>query len=249
MALKYAAELRTTHTIRHNAATDGEIVAWSPSFALSVAHVEPDAEAAVNEWRRLNADKSGAAGIWLYIVRQALKAARLQMTDKVAVAFNCRRYLADNATKNGNFMLGIRIPFADNEPLPSLAARMRECASSALPLAGLGAVSMLALFRIGLGHRTPSNCDVGARAYVSYTDMGHITSLDGLPWCGNQVRGYIGLLDPAGPDHITVLNSRIGSARNISISFHDNVFDRQTINRAVTYLADPMQFLTSTAAT
>jgi hypothetical protein len=76
-----------------------------------------------------------------------------------------------------------------------------------------------------------------------YTDMGHITTLDDLPWRGQDNRDHAGLLDPAGPDGITVYNTRIGDGRNISISFHDNVFDRGTIDLATEHLSHPTRFL------
>jgi len=85
--------------------------------------------------------------------------------------------------------------------------------------------------------------NVGALAHVMYTDMGHITTLDDLPWRGQDNRDHAGLLDPAGPDGITVYNTRIGGGRNISISFHDNVFDRGTIDLATEHLSHPTRFL------
>ena len=68
------------------AAHGGESVPWSPSLAVAVAQVSADAEFAVNEWRRAHAEQSGSAAVWLYIVRKALHAAGLPMTDKVMVA-------------------------------------------------------------------------------------------------------------------------------------------------------------------
>jgi hypothetical protein len=243
MAWRYAAGLRSTHAVLPNAAVGGESVAWSPSFAVSVAHVNADAESAVDEWRRANTGKAGSAAVWLYIVRQALRAADLQMTDRVMVGFDCRRYLPRGSTANGNFVMGVEVPLVDQDKLPTVGTRLRECTSSAVPLAAMGVLSARALLRVGRMPITPSSCNVGALASVMYSDLGHIMSLDDLPWRGDTERDFTGLLDPGGPDSITVFNTRIGAARNISISFHDNVFDRRVIDKAADYLKDPIRFL------
>jgi hypothetical protein len=169
------------------------------------------------------------------------------MTDEVMIAFDCRRYLPKRLTANSNFVEGLGIPIAVNETLPTMITRLRECTVSAVPLAAMGVVSARALLRAGRKPVTPPGCNVDALASVMYTDMGHLTSLDDLPWRGENERSFTGLLDPGGPESITVLNSRIGGTRNISISFHDNVFDRRVIERAADYLKDPIRFLTSNA--
>ncbi|HEY7052898.1 MAG TPA: hypothetical protein VH496_12320 [Mycobacterium sp.] len=247
MAWGCAARLRSAQTDRFEAASTSETAVWSPSFAVSVAHVDADVETSVNKWRAENAENAGSAAVWLYIVRQALHAAGLQMSDQVMIAFECRRYLPSRLTVNGNFVEGIAIPCAVDETLPVIAARLRECTTSAIPLAAMGAVSARALFRAGRKPDMPSSCDVDVPAAMMYTDMGHITSLDDLPWRGEDERSFTGLLDPGAPESITVLNSRIGAGRSISISFHDNVFDRRMIERAADYLTDPTQFLTPNA--
>jgi hypothetical protein len=245
MAWSYAAGLRSTHTALPEATSGGKSVPWSPSFAVTVAHVTADAESAVTEWRRANVEKSGSAAVWLYIVRQALRAAGLQMTDKVMIAFDCRRYLPRRLTINSNFGAGVEIAFDVNETLPTVFTRLRECAASAVPLALMAAGSARALLRAGRDPITPPSRDVGALARVMYSDVGRITLLDDLPWRSEKERSNVAMLDPGGPEGITVLNTRIGSTRNISISFHDNVFDRRVIERAADYLKDPIQFLTS----
>lgn len=244
-AWKYAAGLRSACAGVGDFPRGSESVAWAPSFAVTVAHVDVDAESEVNEWRRAYAQSAGSGAVWLYIVRQALRAAGLQIADTVIVAFDCHRHLPERFTLNGNFIVGLEIPITDDETLPALSARLRGASASAVPLAAIGAVSGRALLRPGRKPPTPDSHIIGAPANVMYTDMGNITSLDHLPWTG-QDRRFTGLPDPAGPESITILNTRIGSARNISISFHDNVFDRRVIDRAADYLTHPIRLLRST---
>ena len=136
------------------------------------------------------------------------------------------------------------MPLAPDETLPAVIARMREVTVSSLPLASMGKVSAMAFLRASGKPTTPPSRNVGAPADVMYTDMGYLNSLDSLPWsAGQHERAYTGLLDVAGPESITIFNTRIGSARNISITFHDNVFGRNIMDRVSVYLKDPTQFL------
>ena len=245
MAWKCADSLRSTHTVRPDVTASGNAVAASPSFAVTVAHVNADMESAVNEWRCENAGKAGPAAVWLYIVRRALRAAGLQMTDEVMMAFGCRRYLPDGVTVNSNFSEGLAIPFPANESLTALGARLRECTASAVPLAAMAVVSARALYRAGRLPPMPPRSQGDVPASLMYTDMGRVTSLDELPWRGDSEPSFTGLLDPGSPESITAFNTKIGSTRNISMSFHDNVFDPRILDRAADYLTEPLQLLTS----
>jgi hypothetical protein len=240
----YAAGLRSAASTDLDAAPD-EVVTWSPSFAVAIAHVNADAESAVNEWRRVNAGKSGSASVWLYIIRQALHAAGLPMTEGVIFAFDCRRYLPKGRTANANFIIGLNIPVPVDEPLLAVVTRLREITASGVPLAGMAAVSARALLAARRWPMVPANRLIDAQAEVMYTDMGIMSLLDDAPWSSDKEPSGTGLLDPGGPNGVTILNTRIGNTRNISISFHDNVFDRRVIDRAVDYLKNPMQFLAS----
>lgn len=239
---RQAADLRSPRASGPNSAS-GESVPWSPSPAVVIARVDADAEAAVNQWRRANAEKSGSAAVWLYIVRHALRAAGLRMTDKVMVAFDCRRYLPKLRTVNGNFIFGVDIPLAGDERLPTVAARLHDVAAAAVPLAAVGAVSAHALLRAARRPIMPSSCLRDGPAAVMYTDMGNLTILEDLPWYRDGDRLATALIDPAGPNSVTILNAKLGAARSVAMSFHDNVFDRRGIERAAEYLQQPIGLL------
>ena len=241
-AWRYLPTLRSHHTD----ATAADSLPWSPSLASTVVHVTADAESAVNDWRRDNADKSGSAAVWLSIVSEALRAAQLRLEDTVMVAFDCRRYLPQRYTANNNFIIGLEIPWAGGDGLSVTSTRLRKVTAAAVPLAAMAAVSTVGLMRARREPVTQSVVRPGAPVQVMYTDMGHIRMLDGMPWrTGGEPPSLTGLLDSAGPSAITILNSRIGATRNISISFHDNVVDRSIINTVADYLRDPLRLLTS----
>lgn len=224
---------------------DVESVPWSPSPAVVVAHVDADEAAGVNEWRRVQAATSGSAAVWLFLVRKALLASGLPMTERIMVAFDCRRYLPKRRTVNSNFIFGIHMPLAIDDRLPSVAARLHELTAAAVPLAAVGAVSARALLSPAGPRPTVPTVRLGdAPADVMYTDMGNITPMvDGVPWRRDGERYATALIDPAGPDSVTVLNSRLGTTRSVAMSFHDNVFDRRVMERAAQYLRHPLGLL------
>lgn len=246
-ACKHATALRAAHALEVGdgvSRESSESVAWSPSFAVAIAHLDANARSAVDQWRRTNTGKAGSAAVWLYIVRQALHAAGLPMRDDVMVAFDCRRYLPPNASANGNFGSGTDLCLSVTDSLSSAVSRLRGCTSSAVHLASMAVLTVGTLLPGRAAHPPPpSVCPVGPRARLVYSDMGRITPFEDLPWRGQGARDHTALLDPGGPDGITVYNTRIGNTRNISISYHDNVFDRCAVQRAAMFLEEPMRFL------
>jgi hypothetical protein len=179
----------------------------------------------------------------LYIVRQALQVAGLSMTDRVMTAFDCRRYLSRRQRANGNFIIGLEVPFACDDPLSAVSTRVRDLVMAAVPLAGMAVVSARAMLPFGRDPGPASTYQPGAPAHVMYSDLGTVRMIDDVPWRMGGDRSLTALLDTAGPHAVTVLNNRIGDTRNISISFNDNAVESHTIDRAVRYLADPMRFL------
>lgn len=241
-AVRYAAEQWFRRPTDGGGA--GNPMPWSPSFAVRIAHIDADTEAAVHDWRRAQSDAPGSAAVWLYIVRQALQAAELSMTDRVMTAFDCRRYLSRRQRANGNFIIGLEVPFASGDALSAVSARVRDLVMAAVPLAGMAAVSARAMLPFGRDpNRRAHIYRPGAPAHVMYSDLGTVRMIDDAPWRMGGDRSLTALLDTAGPHAVTVLNNRIGDTRNLSISFNDNVVDSQIIDRAVRYLADPMPFL------
>lgn len=241
--LKYVAASRPTTRV-DSGDPIGTPRTWSPSPSVAVARVHADAERAVDEWCRTKLGKPGNAAVWLYIVWQALAEAGIAVTDTVIVAMDCRRYLPAGRVVNGNFMFGVDLPFTAGETPSTVADRMREFAVTGLPLAGMAAVSARGLID-RRRPQPPSSYTAGMRVDLMYSDLGRVRSLDQMPW--SAADGFIaGQLDPAGPQSISVLNTRLGAERCISISFHDNVIDRQVIDTIANRLSDPVSLLPGT---
>jgi hypothetical protein len=218
---------------------------WSPSYAVEVVFLSADVNSEVERWRKTNTSSCGSGALWLYLVRQAFHAVGVEMTERVQVAFDCRRYLGDGLSANGNFATGVEIPVPAGESVSGVGSRMRLVTSSALPLAMMAVASAHISVR-GAPKATdpPTISRPGVPARMMYSDLGRITPLDGAPWRADGLQSFTGLLDPSGPDGITVLNASIGGQRSISISFHDNMFDRQVISKVARYIEDdPIRLL------
>lgn len=215
----------------------GSAQPWSPSWAVETAHLDAEAEAEVEKWRKTEAPGCGSGAVWLYATRRALAEAGLPMTGRVQVAFDCRRYLRKGMSANGNFATGVELPVDVDAPVSVVGARMREVTGSALPIAFMSAASAYVQLRPQVAPPVTEFVP-NAPARVMYSDMGRLAPCDGFPWRASGSSVFAGLLDPSGPDGVTVLNGVVNRERTLSISFHDNVFDRATMNRAAKLLAD-----------
>jgi hypothetical protein len=238
-----AVSLRSTDAVVTDDA-DHRSVPWEPSFAVNVTQIGPDLEFEVNRWRRANAPSAGSAATWLYITRRALADAGVQMTDRVMVAFDCRRYLPEGRIPNGNFGAGLEIHAGADETLAGVGARLQEISASALPLAAMAAVSTLTQVRRRSPTGAPSRAYPGAPARLMYSDLGRARGLETAPFHSDGDQFFTGLLDPSGPDGITIFSARVSGGRSVSMSFHDNIFDRQLIAKAAAHIEqDPIRLL------
>lgn len=245
-ALKGLANLRNRQ--KPDSVGTGQLgVSWAPSLAVSLAQIDADAEEAVEEWRRTSGENLSSASVWSYVARRALLAAGLDMQDRMMFAVDLRRYLPKGHAVNGNFVIGLPLSFSADETLPRFNTRVRGIVASAVPLAAQAAIAARAV----VGARETSNSSTIRRglhsAEVMYTDLGRITTLDAAPWRDARLCVATGLIDPAGPCSVTILNTKIGARRCISISYHDNVFGRGLMDTAANYMCDPVQFLVSAA--
>jgi hypothetical protein len=241
LALREASGMRTSAS---DVGAGPERIPWAPARAVSVAHVDAEAGAAVDAWRRTRQQRISSAAVWMHIARNAIRAELPNVSDDVLFAFDGRRYLKTGQAVNNNFSIALPLRVDPYAPVEVFSGRLDRIISSGLPLVGQAAVSGRALLR-PRGPSEPSAVrPVSAPAELMYSDMGRLTPLDSLPWCDVDDRWAVGLLDPAGPQSITVLCTQIGANRRLTFSYHDNVFDRSLLDAAAKNVqCDPTQFL------
>ncbi len=229
--------------VRHD-----DVVPWQPSHAVAIAQSSAATEAAVSAWRKANAPSAGAATVALWLVRRAFDEVGLESVPGVTVAVNCRRYLPENTVLNGNFAIGLNVAVSGQRSIEPQARTLNAVYSSGLPLALMGVVS--AQLRLGKS-LTPTAPDTVARhpkVVMMYSDLGR-PPWARVPWSKNEGLQFAGLLDPAGPDAVTVMCGLVGRERTYSVSFHDNVFDRARIEKALALVvSDPLALLESIPA-
>ena len=224
----------------------GSTVPWHPSPAVAISQSSASTEAAVSAWRKQNAPSAGAATVALWLVRKAFDTVGLESAPGVTVAVNCRRYLPEGSVVNGNFAIGLNVAFSGKRSIEAQARTLNAVYTSGLPLAVLAVIAA----RVRLGKSlTPPPADSVSRdpkVVMMYSDLGRPPSWSRVPWIGDDGRKFAGLLDPAGPDAVTVMCGVVGGERTYSVSFHDNVFDREKIEKALALVvSDPLALLES----
>ncbi|MCZ8379273.1 hypothetical protein O6P37_10395 [Mycobacterium sp. CPCC 205372] len=219
--------------------------AWTPSIAVSLACPDVAAVAAVDGWRRAQTTPIGAGSAWLFIAQRALLEAGLPLRDRSMVAFNCRRYLPSGRTVYSNFGVGLEVPLPVDGSVAELAGHVRTMTESAVPLAALGALSARLLASSGSPESAPADemiTDLPAR--LMYSDLGRMSDLDGAPWRTDGTRAFAGNVQPDSPHDVSIFTASVSAHRNVSFSYHDNVFDRSILDRAAQLItADPLRFL------
>src|SRR5262249_51411276 len=90
----------------------------------------------------------------------------------------------------------------------------------------------------------PDSWVPGLPVDVVYSDVGPLTTFDDAPWRPGRPKTISALLDPGAPSAVSVFSGTISGERTISMTFHDNVHDRDSIRAAVRAIqSDPIRFL------
>ncbi|WP_156750333.1 hypothetical protein [Mycobacterium sp. 852013-50091_SCH5140682] len=232
-----------TGTAHAEIATDP--MPWSPSVAVEDLHLGAEYGQAVDRWREANAPKVGRAATWLMIVRRALAATGVDIADTVRLVIDCRRYLPRGRRVNDNFIFGLKVLAPADKALTDVGREIKEQVASGFPVLAMGLVSARSLaWPAPQSPGVPCVWRPGSPADMVYSDVGPLTPFDDGPWRPNEPKVVSALLDPASPSHVSVFTGMIGGERTISFTFHDNVYDRNSIRKAVDAIrSDPIGFL------
>jgi hypothetical protein len=228
-----------------HAEVETEATPWSPSVAVEDLHLGAEHGRAVDRWREANAPKAGRAATWLMIVRRALAAAGVDIADPVRLVIDCRRYLPRGRRVNDNFIFGLKVFAPAGKALTDVGREIKEQVDSGFPLLAMSLVSARALVRPAPeSPEAPCVWRPGSPVDMVYSDVGPLTPFDDAPWQPDEPKIVSALLDPASPSHVSVFTGVIGGERTISFTFHDNVYDRNSIRRAADAIrSDPIGLL------
>lgn len=231
------------------ASNQGEDVPWSPSAAVVIRQSTAASEAAVSAWRKKNAPSAGAATVALWLVRCAMDRVGLQSTPAVTIAVNCRRYLTEKDTVNGNFAVGLNVAISGSKPIEPQARVLDAVYTSGLPLAVLAVVSASVRVKAPASSAAATSVARHPKVKLMYSDLGRPPAWARVPWSSETGAQFAGLLDPSAPDAVTVMCGVVGGERTYSVSFHDNVFERAKIEEAMDLIvSNPVLLLDSISA-
>jgi hypothetical protein len=220
---------------------------WAPSVSLEVALASKSSEATLTAWRKEHAPKASGATLSAFLVRKALTVAGLTVDPNVMIAVNCRRYLKPDQTVNGNFITGLSVPMPLSRDIEDIAAVLSQVYKSGYPLIWMTLSAALARLHRSGTPVVPTEASVGPVMKLMYSDLGRPPKFSQADWIVGDEGAepmFTGLLDPAGPEAVTVMSGSVRGERTYSVSFHDNVFSRYAIKQALRLVTeDPMSLL------
>lgn len=224
--------------------SSSELTAWEPSYALEIARSTESIEAGVTKWRKTHAPQSSSATVAVALLRRAFAAVGLNSSPELLIAVNCRRYLPPKSTVNGNFIVGLSVPYSGFGSIDDNGALLNAAYESGLPLAWLSVASSAVRISKPKPHTMPTTVSATPRMQLMYSDLGRPRNFSEASWFGKENFMFTGLLDPAGPDAVTVMSGSVGGERTLSASFHDNVFARAAVKKALHMVTtDPLSLL------
>ena len=224
-----------------------ETVPWRRSPTAVVESAVSGTTAELRRWRDRELPGASVSSLLFTAVARAMRSRGLTVDDKVDVLFDCRRYLPDGATVNGNFAAGVRLALSDPGDAAEMSAAIAQATASGRPLASLAfsVAKFRRRMRAGTAHAETAHVAATPRARLVYSDMGEAALLADLDWTDEPGRRIVtALSEPADPASIVFTSVRRGRELDVSASLHDNVFDPELVRDALAdALCDPLSLL------
>lgn len=212
---------------------------WSPSrrtISIPIEHSEFDEMNSLSGKSEKGPNRY-AVQIWLTL--RALRAVGLKVSRDVNVVVDLRRYLGWRFI-DGNFLAGVPMRMGPEMTPDQVAQTMKASVHSARPLA----TQLLSSLRCGRATTAPVNSmDPNDALRVTFSGLAS-PEYDDLQFLSGSQRVVAGSVEPDGPLGLTFLMTQMSSVTWINASFHDNVIDAATVERALRLVAsDPVGLL------
>ncbi|GGG27920.1 hypothetical protein GCM10007304_47190 [Rhodococcoides trifolii] len=224
-----------------------ETTPWTPSVSLAVALATKSSESELTAWRKEHAPRTSGATMSAYLIRRAFDEVGLTVDPNVLLAVNCRRYLSPEATVNGNFITGMSVPMPASRGVEEISGVLSQVYKSGYPLIWMTLAAALARLHKSGEPTVATEAPVSPVMKLMYSDLGRPPKFSNAKWIvgaeGSEAM-FTGLLDPAGPDAVTVMSGSVRGERTYSVSFHDNVFPRDLVEKALQLVTEkPLSLL------
>jgi hypothetical protein len=230
------AEIGAHENERDNAA---ETVLWRPQRAAAHVVVPATRLREIQAWAREPGRGATVSSAILVLIRKAFLSAGLPLQRSQTVIYDVRRYLHDGAGQvGGNFVTGLPLRVDDIGDPRQVAEAMNVQLNSARPLAAL---------LMGVGQYLASRKEAtviserrsAPAAHLVFNNLGAARSLQRLPWTAERDERNLTIIVPAeSPEQVTVTVAGIASCLQVTAAFHANVFDEDTVRRALRHFAE-----------
>ena len=224
-----------------------ETMAWTRSPALAVATSANGATTALRRWRDRHAPGISISALQCGAIARALNERGVATTDTTGFLFDCRRYLKAGTPVLGNFAVGVDFVGVDPTSPEAVHRAVNNAVEMGRPLAA-GTLSTLKYLRTrsALPSSAATTMSPNPAAQLTFSDIGRIPQLEDIAWRSDNPSqcGFFTISEPTRPDSIVVTSMQIRGTFQVSVSFHDNVFDAETISSALELaLTDPFTLL------
>ncbi|GAF50753.1 hypothetical protein [Rhodococcus wratislaviensis] len=224
-----------------------EMVPWHGAPTAVVASAASGTTAELRRWRDREMPGASVSSLLFAAIARAMRSHGLTIDDKVDVLFDCRRYLPEGATVNGNFAALVRFSLSDPGDPAEMSAAIAQATASGRPLASMALSTATFRRRVAAGsaHARATHVAAEPRTRLVYSDMGEAALLADLDWTDEPGRRLVtALSEPADPASIVFTPVRRGPELDVSASLHDNVFDPELVRIALAdALCDPLSLL------
>ncbi|MDI9973382.1 hypothetical protein [Rhodococcus sp. IEGM 1307] len=231
----------------HGSGSAEVVVPWHGAPTAVIASTAPGTTAELRRWRDREMPRASVSSLLFAAVSRAMRSCGLAIDDEVDVLFDCRRYLPEAATVNGNFAALVRFSLSDPGDAAEMSAAIAQATASGRPLASLAlsTATFRRRVRAGVAHARATHVAADPRARLVYSDMGQAALLADLDWTDGPGRRLVtALSEPADPASIVFTAVRHGPDLDVSASLHDNVFDPELVRSALSdALCDPLSLL------
>lgn len=219
---------------------------WAPSPVVVAAATRPGTTDAIRRWRKSHLAGASVSAVMSAAVATAFAQTSLPLARSAGFMFDCRRYLPSATVAVGNFAAGIGFSDIDPTSAREVHAALAGAIQHGRPIAS----ATISTIKYKRDHNAVFGSPVDRvpeqpTIRLMFSDVGRVEQLEPVSWTADPAdRAFFVFADPGHPESVMITMETIGSVVFVSAAFHDNVFDRQTMQAAIDRVAaDPVALL------
>jgi hypothetical protein len=184
--------------------------------------------------RRLttHSPKATEATAWFSVLARALRYNGIEISEKVVILADARRYRRRSQGYLANFAVGLEFDFAEPYDPEPLSMQVQDALRAGRPLAAMMVGALRALIAT---RGSEKRCAVADKPIVSFSDIGRAVDESSLPWKTDE-RAYIATTEGVGYNGISFILVEIGDAVLVQCSFNAVVHSPELIESTLALL-------------